>query len=101
MPTDAGLGTIWLRLEELHALKPTPAGRCRSCGAFRAPGSLCLDCNDRRLALKERFNLFPQPTDVVATVEEIEAIRRDVIDAAPRVKVEPPHEWLPYRDDAE
>lgn len=87
-------------------MKPTPAGRCRYCEAFqndrrRAPGSLCLDCNDRRLALKEQFHRFPMPADVVGTVAELEAIRRDAIDEAPRVKVEPPPEWLPYRDDAE
>lgn len=107
MSTDAGLRAIWQQLENLHALKPTPSGRCRYCDAFQtsyrgqAVRALCLDCNDRRLALKERFNLFPMPADVVGTVDELEAIRRDGIDEAPRVKVEPPVEWLPYRDDAE
>lgn len=85
-------------------MKPTPAGRCRHCEAFQnfrghAPGALCLDCNDRRLALKEQFNRFPIPADVVTSADALEAIRRDLVADAPRVSVpRPPAERLPYPD---
>lgn len=105
MTTDAGLRAIWEKLEELWSMRPLPSGRCRYCEACQtnihgAPRSLCLDCNDHRLALKERFNRFPAPATVESD-DALEAIRQSRVDEAPRVKVEPPAEWLPYRDSDE
>lgn len=98
MSTDAGLRTIWLALEDLHAMKPTPEGRCRSCRAFRAPGPLCLDCNDRRLALKERFRLFPIPADAAETLDDITPAPAGPQQPSMTVN-EPTTYRLPYKED--
>lgn len=99
MSTDAGLKAIWQRLELYHAQRPLPSKRCRECGAFGAPASLCHDCNDQRLALKERFHKFPTPDNAARSVDEAARDRVYGVPAQPIVKrngaVE---EWLPYRD---
>lgn len=99
MTTDAGLKAIWQRLEEYRAMRPTPPKRCRECGAFNAPGPLCLDCNDQRLTLKERFDKFPIPDDAAQTFDEAARDRVYGAPAQPIIKSAGAiEEWLPYRD---
>ena len=93
---ETGLRASWLELENFKAMKPLATGRCRACNAFRSPGSLCLDCNDRRLALKERFNLFPVPQNTVETIEEITPAPTGP--EQPRIVVTEPQYRFPYKD---
>lgn len=100
MTIDTGLKAIWQRLELYHAMKALPSRRCRECGAFRAPGPLCLNCNDQRLALKERFSKFPIPDDAARTLDEAARARVYGEPAQPIVKrTGAVEEWLPYRDE--
>lgn len=93
---EAGLKATWLTLEEYKAMKPLPTKRCRECGAFQAPDSLCLDCNDTRLRLKERFNKFPIPDDAVGTIEQITPAPAEP--QQPRITVSAPPYRFPYKD---
>ena len=52
---EAGLKDTLEQLERCRAQGKNPQKRCNYCRAFRSAGALCLDCNDRRLELKERF----------------------------------------------
>ena len=96
--TEPGLKTTWLKLEEYKAMKPLSTGRCRHCGAFKAPDSLCLDCNDRRLELKERFNKFPVPENTVETLDEITPAKPES-EQQPRINVGAAAPYrFPYKD---
>jgi hypothetical protein len=101
MTTDAGLRAVWQRLEEQRAMTPLSSQKCRACGMpnIGKGRTLCLDCNDERLRLKERFDKFPIPADVAHTEEELEhhgERRRDL--QQPTIPVKPREEWLPYKD---
>lgn len=93
---DVGLRATWLKLEELKAMKPLPTKRCRECGSFQAPDSLCHDCNDHRLALKERFSKFPIPAATVRTLEELAPARPTP--QQPRIDLSTPPYRYPYKD---
>ena len=96
--TEAGLKALWLKLEEYKAMNALSTKRCRSCNAFLAPDSLCLDCNDQRLALKERFNKFPVPEHTVETLDEITPAKPESAQQ-PRIHVGAAAPYrFPYKD---